>query len=78
MALTGRPDALNMFVFHVPISSHRGSKVRGCRCSWMLSDRHLTHPDCSAMSWTVRVYAPNRLRCAEQGVVSSHMSVAAP
>jgi hypothetical protein len=29
--LTNRPAALNVFVFHVPISGHRGLKVHG-RC----------------------------------------------
>jgi hypothetical protein len=29
--LTSRPAALNVFVFHVPISGHHGLKVRG-RC----------------------------------------------
>jgi hypothetical protein len=29
--LTSRPAALNVFVFHVPISGRRGLKVRG-RC----------------------------------------------
>jgi hypothetical protein len=30
-----------VFVFHVPISSRRGLKVRGHRCSWALSDHPL-------------------------------------
>jgi hypothetical protein len=38
-ALTSRPDALDVLVFHVPISSRRGFKVHGRRCSWILPDR---------------------------------------
>jgi hypothetical protein len=43
-ALTSRPDALNVFVFHVPISSHRGLMVRERRCPWALLDRSLEPP----------------------------------
>ena len=31
-ALTKRPEALKVFVFHVPIFGRRSLKVRGCRC----------------------------------------------
>jgi hypothetical protein len=37
--LTSRPAAFTMLVFPVPISSHRGLKVRGRRGSGALSDR---------------------------------------
>jgi hypothetical protein len=39
--LTSRPAALDMLLFHVPISSCRGLTVRGCRGSWALPDRPL-------------------------------------
>jgi hypothetical protein len=40
-SLTNRPAALNVLVFHVPISGCRGLKVRGRRGSLALSDRPL-------------------------------------
>jgi hypothetical protein len=39
--LTSRPAALNVLVFHVPISGRRGLKVRGCCGPWVLLDRPL-------------------------------------
>jgi hypothetical protein len=39
--LTSRPTAFTMLVFHVPISSRRGLKVRGHRGSWALPNHPL-------------------------------------
>jgi hypothetical protein len=41
MDLTNRPAALNVLIFHVPISGRCGLKVRGRRGSLVLPDRLL-------------------------------------
>jgi hypothetical protein len=66
LALTDRSDALNVFVFHVPISYRRALKVCGRCCSWALSDHPSDPsrlfdgvPDCPRLSRTIRA-AQNR------------------
>jgi hypothetical protein len=82
--LTNRPNALDVLVFHVAIYGHRGLKIRGHSCSWVLLARS---PDPSkpsngvlgpAVSQTVRACTPDCPRCAEHGTALGRPLVPAP
>jgi hypothetical protein len=76
--LISRPNSLNVFLFHVPISGHQGLKVCSRRCSWALPNCLPDPLKLSSSVQTVHVYTPDHLWCAKQDDMPGRLVVPAP